>query len=326
MSFLTIRNLKNKDKEIKEYLDNRNKIKNDFDNKKIFDNEFKNERDKFFIPLTDSNENVLKEIKKLKQPKELPMIENPKQLLMIENPKPKLLPMIENSTPKASTSSKFAPSIETKIPTPSAKSAKIKVSHIIGVYLSDTNDKSNAGYSLRYYKDKNAFSIGNSYINFVDNEIVVKSKRYIATNGLMELLTKSNPNENKIIEDDYNNYKQILEDTNGIYIKFDPKMGLTVFNKSGKFKIIREKLFPDLFLKKAAPLINLNSESGSGIKTIILSDDVNELINQLRLSLSSFKAGNNGEYNRINSILDVLLRKKIINKKDFKSIRNFIKP
>lgn len=47
---------------------------------------------------------------------------------------------------------------------------------------------------------------------------------------------------------------------------------------------------------------------------------MNSLIDQLRLSVASFKAGNNGEFNRINSILDELLKMKIFKERELRNV------
>ena len=315
MSFLTIKDLKGKDKLIKEYLENRNQIKSDFNNQKIFDNEIIEEKTKLFEPITNSltknnqmvmyaqrkyNDAILdkqsqiqNEVKSLKAPKLIPyspMVQ--KQLPQLPDP---LKPTLINQSGRSSTSNQSNP---------------IKVSQIISTYLSDSTDRSNAGYSLRYNNEHKKFAIGNSFVSFVDNEINIKGKSYLATNGLLELLTKSNPNTSKIIEPDYDNYKRILQDTNGIYTNFDPNNRTIVHNKSGKFQLLREKIFPELFKK-----------SGLGVNNVeLLPSDPNLLVNQLKLSIGSYKAGNNGEYNRINDILDTLVKLEVITKCQYKSI------
>ena len=294
MSFLEIKNLKDKDKTIKEFLENRNKIKTDFTNKKIFDEEFKQESTKIFNPITKevlllgqkidsfNNDDVIKEIKTLKTPKLLP-----------------LSPMISK---------------QLSLPSTSEESKKINISSIIASYLSNTIDRSYAGYSLRYHPDKNLYSFGNSYIKFMNDKISIKGKEYFATVGLMELLTKSNPNEAKIIQHDYNNYKEMLVNTNALFQKFDSKSRLITFNQSGKYKIIKDKLFPHLFNKES----NLQDVTGSSL--LLLPSNPNELLKQLELSIASYKSGNNGEYNRINSILDLLMKNKIITPVDYNKI------
>ena len=279
------------DTEIKEYLTNRNKIKTDFMNKKINDNEFREERNKFFEPLLNTNNNN-ESLKPSTQKSLIPI-----------SPAPKLLSL-------PSTSKTLSNSTTTSNSSMESVQRNTKISAIIATYLSDSTDRSQAGYSLKYHPEKKIFSIGNSVVNFIDSNIVVKGKEYVGTVGLMELLTKSNPNVNKIIQYDYDSYKEILTKTNAIYYNFDPsKNKLITFNRSGKFKIIKEKLFPDLF----------HTSIGDGLQ-LILSSDPNELVEQLKLSIPSYIAGNTGEYNRINAILDSLLKNNYIDIQVYKNI------
>lgn len=319
MSFQEIKNIKNKDKLIKDYLATRHKIKNDFENEKIFDYEMREETEKLFKPVTsnlnknnelvvinnkntenlinkleNNQSNVMSELKALKQPKLIPFTPN-KQLPIETN--------VNTSQNKG-------------LPPPliPEKANKTTVSHLIASYLKDKNRTEN-GYSIRYHSDKDRYSIGNQYIMFNGNQIVFKNKKYDATEGLMELMTKPTPIESKISETDFQHYKQILSDTNAMYVGFQTENMLVPFNKSLKYKLIKEKLFPNLFNKNFS-----ESTSGQGCSNIILPSNPNQLVDQLKLSVSSYQAGNNGEFNRINAILDSLLKMNIISNCEFNKI------
>jgi hypothetical protein len=116
----------------------------------------------------------------------------------------------------------------------------------------------------------------------------------------------------KVIEEDKEDYKRILIDTNALYQNFDPNTKKLNSDRSEKWKIISNELFPNLVKKKGGTL---------GDKNItFLPSDPNSLMNQLQLSIASYTAGNNGEYNKINSILDELLKQKIITKNEYRKI------
>ena len=66
----------------------------------------------------------------------------------------------------------------------------IQVSKLIQSYLSDNDDRSTAGYSIKYNPTSNLYTIGNSDIKFDNNSLEIAGKKYNATEGLMELLTK----------------------------------------------------------------------------------------------------------------------------------------
>ncbi len=147
---------------------------------------------------------------------------------------------------------------------------------------------------------------------FDNNVMEIAGKKYEATAGLMELLTKKDPNTELCIEEDYEDYKEILLNTNAIYHNFDPSSKRVFSNKSEIWNLISTRLFPHLFKK-----------SGGKLNTTFLPSDPESLVNQLQLSLASYTAGNNGEYNKINAILDELVKQKILTKNDYiKIIRN----
>jgi hypothetical protein len=116
----------------------------------------------------------------------------------------------------------------------------------------------------------------------------------------------------KIFEEDKEDYKRILNDTNAIYQKFDPSTGRVNSDASEKWKFISTVLYPNRFKKKGGTLGDKN--------TTFLPSDPNSLINQLQLSIASYTAGNNGEYNKIHSILDELLKQKVITKNEYEKI------
>jgi hypothetical protein len=192
------------------------------------------------------------------------------------------------------------------------------VSDLIKNYLSDNTPKerSNAGYSIRYDTTKKQHTIGNQVIKFDNDFMEIAGHRYEATEGLMELLTKKDPDKSKVYEEDKEDYKRILIDTNALYQNFDPNISKKLNSDSSeKWKFISTELFPNLVKKKGGTIGDKN--------TTFLPSDPNSLINQLQLSIASYTAGNNGEYNKIHSILDELLKQKVITKNEYeKIIRN----
>jgi len=319
-NFLKISNnskdVTNKDKLIKDFIENRKKLKNDFASNKIFESDLKDERIKFFEPISTSlfdhqeqiknqqetSNQILQGIKTLKQPRLLPMTPNEVRRLQ--------------ETPAIQKSIQQEPQLKA-LPEPlkpevvAAKQPTIKVSNLISMYLSDNKDRSTAGYSIKHHPDKNRFSIGNRYIDINNNEMKISDKVYIATVGLMELLTKSNPNLGVCIEEDFENYKQIILDTNAIYKGFDRTNKIQA-GPGVKYKLIRDRLLPELF--------NKTGTSGSGVETEFLPSNPDELINKLKLSIASYKAGNTGEFNRINAILDTLFNMEVLSISEYQSI------
>jgi hypothetical protein len=281
--FLQIDDPMKRDKIVEDFLKTRKNIKQNFEQDKLLNTGFREETQKLFKPITES----ITEQKTSQKENMAILAQNQGKIYQ----KLKELPTI--------TESKF-----------------INVSELIKNYLSDQNERSNAGFSIRYNATNRQYTIGNSVINFDNNFMEIAGKKYEATEGLMELLTKKDPDIDKIIEEDYEDYKEILFNTNAVYQNFDPSTRRLNSGKTEIWKLITTKLFPNLVKKKGGKLKNI---------TFLPSDPIS-LIDQLQLSIASYTAGNNGEYNKIYSILDELLKQKIITKNNYMKImkNNFI--
>jgi hypothetical protein len=285
--FLRIDDPKKRDKIVEDFLKTRKNIKQNFEQDKLLNIGFREETQKLFKPITES----------------------------ITEQKTSILDKIsDNEKLLTSNQGKIYQKLK-ELPAITSGSKPIMVSGLIKNYLSDQNERSNAGYSIRYDATNRQYTIGNSLINFDNNVMEIAGHRYEATEGLMELLTKKDPDIDKIIEEDYEDYKEILFNTNALYQNFDPSTRRVNSNKSEMWKLISTKLFPNLIKKKGGKLCDKYI-------TYLPSDPIS-LIDQLQLSIASYTAGNNGEYNKIYSILDELLKQKIITKNNYlKIIKN----
>jgi hypothetical protein len=283
--FLQIDDPKKRDKIVEDFLKTRKNIKQNFEQDKRINIGFREETQKLFKPITESITEQKASI--------LDKIEDQKKLLghnqNVIFKKLKELPAI-------------------------TESKHIMVSDLIKNYLSDNTPKerSNAGYSIRYDATNRQYTIGDEVIKFDDNVMEIASHRYEATEGLMELLTKKDPDMSKVYEEEKEDYKRILIDTNALYQNFDPNTKKVNSDRSEKWNIISTVLFPNKFKKSGGKLGDKN--------TTFLPSDSNSLIKQLQLSIASYTAGNNGEYNKINSILDELLKQKVITKIEYEKI------
>lgn len=208
-------------------------------------------------------------------------------------------------------------------------------SNIIDVYLKELEGKSlaksNAGYSLRL-KD-NKLSIGNKNVTIVDNYLKIGDKKYIVTHGLMELLIKKSPNFTLVSEVDKNSYIEILNDSNAIYREFNSNKNLLNTDCSAKWQWIKTTLNlgsprqtrSRSVLNNTISSFHSPKTTGSGINTtisekIILPSNPDSLLEMLKLSIGSYNAGNRNEYNKINCILDELVKNRLIHKRDLKTI------
>jgi hypothetical protein len=86
---------------------------------------------------------------------------------------------------------------------------KLKLSHdhTFGVYQDDT---------------EGSFKIGRSSFKYNDNNVFVDGKKYKATKGLWELMTKSKPDINMVIFQDKEAYKQIFLQSNAHRANISP--------------------------------------------------------------------------------------------------------
>ena len=168
-----------------------------------------------------------------------------------------------------------------------------------GAYLtwSLQNDKEvDKVYGIR--GDAGKFQIGNSPIT-IENDIITLNdgSKVQATNGLLELLIKKEPNENVIKTEDWEEYKRILEKTSAYtqnYVEGAPVSS----NKGVKYKNVIKKLFPP--------------KTGGNL---VYWRDPNQLCERLKLLLASQSAGHNHHGNEITMIISELIREGYIRSK-----------
>jgi len=106
-----------------------------------------------------------------------------------------------------------------------------KVSHdpTFGVYQDDTDG---------------SFKIGRSSFKYNDKHVFVDGRKYKATQGLWELLTKPKPDKNAVIIQDRQAYKQILLQSNANRVNYSPT-GKIKANKGLKYTRFISQLFTD---------------------------------------------------------------------------------
>lgn len=157
----------------------------------------------------------------------------------------------------------------------------------------------------RVYDDGNILSIGNH--------------TFVKTLGLKELLYKKKPDLDVITDNDLQNYKLLLIDTNAHRRNFDPSKPINS-NKGFKYMNVIRPMF------KFSRINTTSQESlahGKGIQLLkkvkkntdyVYWDDPNELVERLKLLFASRDAGNTGLDNEIISIIEELREAGVINK------------
>lgn len=173
----------------------------------------------------------------------------------------------------------------------------------------------NVLYGLR--NDKGKLMLGTSQVKYNDNIISIANRNYKLTDGIKELLFRQNLDLSKVTEDDLENYKLMLLDTNAHRRKFNPNKPIKS-NKGEKYLKVIKPLFN---LKKGSEntCINLSQGSGIAIKKrlkrncdYVYWNDPNELVERLKLLMASKNAGNTGLDNEIISIIEELRESGII--------------
>lgn len=160
-------------------------------------------------------------------------------------------------------------------------------------------------YGVRH--DGTKWVIGNSTFNIAsDSSVLVDNYLYEGTNGLFHLLFSKNPDMRHVTDEDMKNYKQILLASNAHKKTYAADKTIN-FNKGTKYMNVIKKLFP--------PAGQRDTE-GSGMNarhhTIEYYDDVNELVDRLRLLTASAISGNNAHGNEIQAILEELREARVI--------------
>lgn len=169
-----------------------------------------------------------------------------------------------------------------------------------------------------------------------DNNIQVANKVFLGTEGVYELLFMNKPQESKIKSQDYDIYKDMLDFTNVHRVNYE-KEGRVRSSASYKYtkvimplvKSVRSRSvstpgknmpyppMPPVFGKKKTPKgegMMLGEYKITSDKPVeyVYWNDINELVDRLRLLYASKMAGNNAHTNEVASILEELKEEGII--------------
>lgn len=143
--------------------------------------------------------------------------------------------------------------------------------------------------------------LGNTPIQFDDDDIILNNTKYEGTHGLYELIFMKEPDSFVYTQEDLKSYALILESTNA------HKLGNKKKGSRGyKYINIIKPLFPTT--SKGSGLMSLNNNKSN----YVYWDNPNELCDRLRLLISSRNAGHTGHESEIISIIEELQEAKII--------------
>ena len=184
-------------------------------------------------------------------------------------------------------------------------------------FLKDPNSKKSDGkFRVKFDKSIEQFSIGNKRIDFDGPDIIVAGKKFKGTKGLYGLLFNQHIPSDYTSEDG-KNFKTILSKANVI----KPK----TTSKNTKFKKIIEPYMNQAFDQYDSVSDNNDGDDenkfeGRGLPMQVTKkpidyiywNDPNELVNRLKLLIASQNAGNTGQNNEINAIIEELYEANII--------------
>jgi hypothetical protein len=166
-------------------------------------------------------------------------------------------------------------------------------------------------YGVYYDPNEQKLMMGNKSVNFHSGIVVIHDKRFPTTPGLMELLFLKHPKN--FTDADLNTYNDIVLLTKIHKLNYDVK-DRTRGNKSYKYNRIIKPLIDgrrDLILEKEGE--GLNMEVNNKKIEYIYWDNINELVDRLRLLIASQVAGNKYSHNNeIISIIEELREAKVI--------------
>lgn len=169
-------------------------------------------------------------------------------------------------------------------------------------------------FGVRVERDK--LMLGSAPITISDQFIIVAGHKYKNTVGLNQLLLKKDPDLSLVSENDKQNYKLMLLNTNAHRRDYDPNKAI----KSNKGKKYMDVIKP-LFQLRNDCTDKINLPKGKGLLMLkklnkdvdyIYWDDPNELVERLKLLMASQNAGNTGVDNEIISIIEELREGKFI--------------
>lgn len=177
-------------------------------------------------------------------------------------------------------------------------------------FITDTRNTIDTTYGPRYEGD--ILMIGDGKLEFDKNDMYIKGTRYAGTQGLYELIFMKIPDEEYYGQNDLKAYKSILIATNAHRQRYQPDSQINS-NRGYKYRNIIQKLFG----KTGGGGNSVHRASGLIYKTVAGVDyvhwnDVNELVDRLRLLIASQRAGHTGHDNEIVSIIEELREAKVI--------------
>ena len=322
MSFIKVKDPRKREELIKDFIETRKRIKDNFIARKVGEAEYQTGLTKLFKPVIETQKATTKEI-------------TDAQKAATEKITQGLLPIkagIEG-LPGALSFPTY-PTLEMI-----EEEEKKDLGDTAKEYLKyATGENSDRIFGI-YPDENNKLKIGDNFLKFKGNNIIIDGIEYTGEPGLWELITSKNPEKFK--EDDYLEYINLLVQTNTIYQNNDPNNPKPKSSSSNKWLNLISPVWEHIKESKKPPEEEKGkgrgkgrgrkkrqedpqpSTSGTGLK--ILPSDPNALIDRFDLLFSSQKAGHTGVRNEIIAILDELKRQGVLKMNEYKKLNSLIK-
>ena len=320
MSFIKVTDPRKREELIKDFIETRKRIKDNFIARKVGESEYQTGLSKLFKPVTETQKATTKEITEAQKATAKEITEAQKEAT--EKITSELIPVKEGIKElPLKLFNQIFPSIEFK-DSDVMELGTLAVYSLIEAFTKEGVDKT---FGL-YAKDKK-FYIGNKPVIISNNDIIVDDKTYRGSPGLWELITSKNPIN--FTEEDYENYIDLLVQTNTIYQENDPTKTKPKSSGGNKWRNLISPVWdmikPKKEKKKKKRRQQDPEEEIEGEGLTILPSDPNALIERFDLLFSSQNAGHTGVRNEIISILDELKRQGVINTNEYKKLNSIIK-
>ena len=163
----------------------------------------------------------------------------------------------------------------------------------------------------------NRYKMGDKYVRVTESDLIVDNKKYIGTRGLWSLIMRKRPTD--YTADDLATYRDVILQTNAMN---SPN------NVEPTSRVTSTKKWRDIFslfegLDNGSPSRSDVEAEGNGL--VFLPGDIKGLETKLTYLLGEYRAGNRSSTrNEIVSILDELLRRKSISRREYNDINNFL--
>ena len=338
MSFIKVTDPRKREALIKDFIETRKRIKDNFVAKKVGEIEYQRGLTKLFKPVTETQKATAKEITEAQKAtaekftsellpikegisglttaiKQLPItpIETEEDILPIEMEKEAItFPAYPNVRMTEKEKNKFRPMATQFLSYPFS------------------NENIDVLFGLNNKNTEKRFKIGDKFVTFDGNDVIVEGNKYEGTPGFWSLIVSKNPGPDDYTVDDLEKYKHLLIQTNAIYEGNNPTQNRAKGNYRGpKWKNIIEPIWFDIKPKPGGKGRKKRQEdptpSTSGTGLTILPNDPNALIERFDLLLASQNAGHTGVRNELVSIFDELKRQGVINTNTYKILNSIIK-